>query len=136
MRIDAAHPSIVRDYWHVILPLIKKACARSNGEYDPDLMLDHILDETWVLWVATDPDIDPFPKALAATRLEEWPGDKRVCRLIFVAAERMEDWQHAFRTIQDYARREMCDVIRTEGRAGWQRCMNWTPKAFIYEVTI
>ena len=136
MRIDAVHPFLARDYWHVLEPLVKKACDRSRGEYTPEQVLDYVLDETWVLWVATGGEDLPLPTAIAATHLEEWPSGRRVCRLCFVAADDMESWPESFKTIQEYAKQEQCESVCINGRGGWQRRMGWKPVSYNYEVAI
>ncbi len=137
MRVDACHPHLADQYWHVVEPLIAKACEASRGEYSPEQVRDYILDETWVLWIGSDPDADvPLPEAVAATHLEDWPGGQRVCRLCFVAAENMDDWRRAFETIHGYAVKEECAFIRTEGRTGWARVMGWKPISQMYEVAV
>ena len=124
-------------YWNVIEPLVQKACEPARGEYTPKEVRDYVKSGKWLLWLGTDPDADmPLPLALAATHLEKWADGKRVCRITLTAADDMDDWQDAFKTIHDYAAKEQCACVLTLGRQGWQRQMGWKPVAYVYEVAV
>ncbi len=138
MRIDPMPKQLALQFFHVLEPLFSKMCERAKGEYTLSHIHDLIVRDKLMIWVATGDDGEnPGPHAVAGTQIEFWPEGQKVFRLVFAAADKMDDWTTHLKTMMDYARdKEGCVEFITEGRKGWARRLDLTPASYVYRMKL
>ncbi len=145
-QVKPDHISMVAPHIH---ELVEKACAFSNGRFDPPSVFENCagLNQThkWQLWVvfdpegATDENFKDRVKAVTVTSLNVYPTGQKVAETILIGGKGpSEEWLHYFDTLKDWAKANGASRIQFIGRRGWQRSMkslgiNWKPVATMFE---
>lgn len=141
------------DHIAVVAPhvrdLVEKACAFSNGRFDPASVFENCAGlnqaHKWQLWVvfdpegATDENFKDHVKAVTVTSLNVYPTGQKVAETILIGGKGpSEEWLHYFDTLKAWAKANGASRIQFIGRRGWQRSMkslgiNWKPVATMFE---
>lgn len=115
----AVDPARVQEIWHAARPLIEK--AYKDGDQDIPLTILHDLRAgKRLLWLAVDEEKTIIAAML--TQLFEMTSGKML-KMQECGGERMQEWKHLRKRVEDYARAEGCTRVLIEGRPGWERVM-------------
>jgi hypothetical protein len=151
--IEQVKPDMVGVVAPHILDLVEKACAFSNGRFDPSSVFENCAGmnaaHKWQLWVvfdraavAANKDDQGFGahvKAVTVTSLNVYPTGQKVAETILIGGKGpSEEWLHYFDTLKAWAKANGASRIQFIGRRGWQRSMktlgiNWKPVATMFE---
>lgn len=71
--------------------------------------------QLWLCW-------QDKPLAVAVTQLETTSRGKH-CRIWIMTGELREEWQDLLPELEQWARREGCNLMRHEARPGWSRVL-------------
>lgn len=119
IRLLAVDPKRVGEIWLAARPLIEK--AYKNGDQNiPDNVLHDLRCGRRLLWLAVD-EKEAIVAAMLTQLFEMVSG--KMCKMQECGGERMPEWKHLRRRIEDYARAEGCTRVLVEGRPGWERIM-------------
>jgi hypothetical protein len=106
---------MIDDYWSEIEPLIKKPFDKMNVDYYTlEDIRGFIKDESMQAWIAIDEKI----KGCVITDVINYPR-KRILELLFIGGEDLDSWLYGWENIKDFAKKEGCKEIKSEGRPGW-----------------
>ena len=107
------------DHIAVVAPhvreLVEKACAFSNGRFDPPSVFENCAGlndlHKWQLWVvfdpegATDKNFKEHVKAITVTSLNMYPTGQKVAETILIGGKGpSEEWLHYFDTLKAWAK--------------------------------
>ena len=101
-----------------LFPHLSKAAEYTFGRYEPEDIVDTVLDGEAHLWVVfEDEDI----LGVTITRFWQYPR-KKCLDLVFLAGDDGFSWKdEMLSTLQNWARDSGCDVIEASGRLGLAR---------------
>jgi len=104
----------IDDIWDSVKDLVAKTNDAVLNELD---VLELLRNGTYTLWVAIDPVSN---KVIVAATVEfvYYPRDK-VCRVVTVGGERLNDWIHHLTTLEEWAKKQGCTYMDMYGRRGW-----------------
>lgn len=106
--------------WHIFEPLIRRCTDKSNGCYEPIDILKEVLNGDQVMWAAWDKERGAVD-AVMTTQVVNLPR-RRICKVVWVAGDRMETWVAEFvETIEKYAKEKGCTGGKGFMRRGWLR---------------
>lgn len=125
MRLEAIKWHDIPLYWPTVKDWIAQALTHGAG-YWPQDIYQRLMYREMTLWLVRDGE-DAIC-ACAVTQLWSQPRVK-VCDLLLVGGEGLENWAHLIGKIEDWARSQGCVETRAHGRAGWKR----EAKTFGYE---
>lgn len=119
VQIIAVDPKRAHQIWHAAEPFIASAYKDGDQDVPPNILAD-LRSARRVLWLA----VDENEKIIAAMLTQLFPMvSGKMCKMQECGGERMQEWKHLRRRIEDYARDEGCDRVMLEGRPGWQRML-------------
>lgn len=119
VRLIAVDPKRVAEIWPAARPLIEKA-YKDGDQVIPLSILADLRTGKRLLWLAVDGEETIIAAML--TQLFNMVSGKML-KMQECGGERMPEWKHLRRRIEDYARAEGCTRVLVEGRPGWQRIM-------------
>lgn len=99
--------------------MIEKAYKDSDQDV-PFNILSDLTKGRRLLWLAVDENEDIIAAML--TQLFNMVSGK-MCKMQECGGERMQEWKHLRKRVEDYARAEGCTRVMLEGRLGWARIM-------------
>lgn len=123
-----------------IVPLIfshlSKAAKYTFGRYEPEDIIDAVLDGEAHLWVAFDAET---VSGITVTRFWQYPR-KKCLDVLFLGGEDWDSWRgDMFDTLQRWADDNGCDVIESSGRTGFARVFKshgYTPLWQVFEFPV
>lgn len=119
VQIIAVDPKRAGEIWPAAEPFIVSAYKDSDQDVPANILAD-LRSARRVLWLA----VDETETIIAAMLTQLFPmASGKMCRMQECGGERMQEWKHLRRRIEDYARDEGCDRVMLEGRPGWQRML-------------
>lgn len=119
VRLMAVDPQRVEQIWPAARPFIESAYKDADQDIPPQILRD-LTKGTRLLWLAVDENETIIAAML--TQLFQMASGK-MCKMQECGGERMKEWKHLRRRIEDYARAEGCYKVLVEGREGWKRIM-------------
>lgn len=119
VQLIAVDPARVKEIWPAARPLIERAYKDGDQNVPPEILHD-LTKGRRLLWLAVDGE----EKIIAAmlTQLFNMVSGKML-KMQECGGERMRDWKHLRKRVEDYARAEGCTRVLCEGREGWERIM-------------
>lgn len=117
------HVSLVpKDYalqvWPQVEGYVAKATKYASGKYEPEDVLDLVMQYDYPLWIAFD---DAGIKGVVVTKFIQYPR-KKYLFLEFCGGKDGFSWKAPMLSIlRSWARDNGCDGIEGAGRDGWQR---------------
>jgi hypothetical protein len=101
-----------------LFPHISKAAEYTFGRYEPEDIIDAVLDEAAHLWVVIEDD-DII--GVTITRFWQYPR-KKCLDMLFIGGDEGFSWKDPMlETLQRWARDNGCDIIESSGRPGFAR---------------
>lgn len=115
--------------WPRVAPLVRKALERGEGSYvEADVALACI-SGAWQLWIV---EFEGEIASICISELANFPRQKK-CLLRYIAGNLDLVKTHAHE-IEDWARREDCNVLEGYARKGWARAMpDWSEKYVVIQ---
>lgn len=110
---------MLTDAWPVVEPLIVKACAGSNGRFQPGDIAKAIATKDFQLWTVLD---DGKATMAALTRLVKFPR-LVACELMACVGEGRENWLDNLSTIELWAKEQDAAQFHAIARPGWARVL-------------
>lgn len=119
-----------------IFPHLNKAAEYTFGRYEPEDIVDAVLDEDAHLWIAFEgKDI----LGITVTRFWQYPR-KKCLDVLFLGGDDWVNWRdNMFDTLQRWANDNGCDVIESSGRPGFARIFKnrgYTPLWQVFEFPV
>lgn len=116
--LTALSPDAAAAQWAVLRPLIDIGFA-AGGDFMPEDFPIRVGDGRVLIWVAID---DASGEVLVAVTTELIPMRiGLVCWIGQCGGERLREWAHFIKKIEEYARAEGCVKTIIKGRFGWER---------------
>lgn len=111
-------PEHVVAIWSKVVGYIKLSTDYSYGRFEPEDVLDLILEGRYLLWIAYEgSDI----KGAVVTSVVQYPR-KKFLYLMFCGGEDGFDWkEEMLKMLQCWAFDSQCDGIEANGRLGWSK---------------
>lgn len=104
--------------WPAVSKYVAKAVKFTSGKYEPEDVLDLVVDYKYPLWIAFD-DVDI--KGVVITRFIEYPR-KKYLFLEFCGGQDGFSWKAPMLSVlRSWAKDNGCDGIEGAGREGWQK---------------
>ncbi len=117
MRSTLVAPDTIGYIWPQVERFIHSAFKEGIGDETLEGALAMLARGEAQLWVAHN---GAGIKAAALTRMAVVANGKRICFCLTCGGEGIEEWKGCLQDIEEYARRQGCDVVRLSGRAGWK----------------
>lgn len=118
MQVSLVPPESTYDVWSRMYPYMAKAAHYTHGRYEPEDILEAIVQYGQQLWVAFAND---GIKGVAVTGFKQYPRLKCL-DLIFCAGDDGMQWKESMlNTLQCWAYDNNCDRIEATGRLGWAK---------------
>jgi hypothetical protein len=111
-------PKRIMEFWPLVRDLIDEGYAHS-GEIAPVDLPQWLSDGKGQLWLSVE--AGEIVAALTTSIVPMRNG--LVLRMITCGGSRLDLWKDCHRQIEEFARAEGCDRIRSEGRPGWTRVL-------------
>ena len=113
--VPAEHAAQV---WPAIAEYVAKAVKFTSGKYEPEDVLDLVVQYKYPLWIAFD---DTDIKGAVITRFIDYPR-KKYLFLEFSGGQDGFSWKEPMLSVlRSWAKDNGCDGIEGAGRAGWQK---------------
>lgn len=118
MKISAVLKDHVEALWPKVVDYIKLATDYSYGRFEPEDVLQSLLDDKYLLWIAFEgSDIT----GIVVTTIVHYPR-KRFLYLMFCGGEDGFDWKEEMLSVlRCWAFDNQCDGIEANGRLGWSK---------------
>lgn len=118
MEVSLVPPELVEGLWPRIFPHLSNAAEYTFGRYEPEDIIEFVLNGQAHLWIVLDED---NIKGVTITRFWQYP--RKTCLdLVFLAGDDGFSWKdEMLSTLQRWARDSGCDVIEASGRSGLAR---------------
>ena len=115
--------------WPRVASLVRQALKRGEGSYGEADVAMACMSGAWKLWMVEN---GFNVTAICITQIIEFPRQRK-CLLRYLAGT-MEAIEPHIPVIEDYARREGCQVLEGYARKGWARRMpDWTQKNVVMQ---
>ncbi len=115
--------------WPRVADLVRQALERGEGSYAEGDVALHCIGGAWKLWMVEN---EFNVTAICITEIVNFPR-KRKCLLRYLAGS-MEAIEPHIPAVEDYARREGCQVFEGYARRGFVRRMpDWTERQVIMQ---
>lgn len=109
---------VVPEIWDIVQEVLEKSIATSHGNFSPHDVLDHIMENYYMLWVAT---VDGKIVAAMTTRVMEYPNSRSLA-VDWIGGSQMHKWLPMFqKMVVDHAKLNGCNQIEGYGRKAWVR---------------
>lgn len=119
-----------------VFPHIAKAAEYTFGRYEPEDIIDAVLDGEAHLWAAFE---DDRIFGVTVTRFWQYPR-KKCLDVLFLGGGDWADWRdNMFDTLQQWASDSGCDAIESSGRPGFARVFKsrgYTPLWQVFEFPV
>lgn len=114
-----------------LFPHLSKAAEYTFGRYEPEDIIDAVLDGEAHLWVVfEDEDI----LGVTITRFWQYPR-KKCLDMLFIGGNEGFSWKDPMlETLQSWARDNGCDVIESSGRPGFARAFKADGYKMLWQV--
>jgi hypothetical protein len=119
-----------------LFPHINKAAKYTFGRYEPEDIVDAVLDEEAHLWVVIEGE-----DILGVTITRFWQYPRKKCLdVMFLGGEDWDEWRdNMFDILQRWASDNGCDAIESSGRTGFARVFKsrgYTPLWQVFEFPV
>lgn len=115
--------------WPRVAHLVRTALARGDGSYAEGDVAWYCIGGAWKLWLV---ESEGEVTAICITEIVNFPRQRK-CLLRYLVGS-MEAIEPHIRAIEDYARREGCQVLNGFARKGFVRwAPDWTQKHVVME---
>ena len=104
--------------WEQCVPFIEKAEKQSQEEMTAEDIYFKVKEKDMQLWVVFNEETDVL--AVVTTELVNYPR-KKVCRIVTLGGEKIEDWVHSISIIEDWAIENNCQAMETFCRKGFKK---------------
>lgn len=108
---------MVEALWPYVVRFIGSALERSASDFTIERIKQKIDSGQSYLWIIWDGEL----LAAGTTELNALENGRKLCVITTWAGKDMENWDHLFGQLEDYARAEGCAAMRICGRQGWAR---------------
>ena len=119
--------------WSMIEKDIKSALAYSSQLTDSDFVFDLAKEgkfQIWVLWDKEQKKTEQKYFGVVVTELIKRKFGK-VCHIYIMTGRQRHKWQHLISKIENFAKKEGCEMMELIARPGWQKVL----KIFDYKRT-
>lgn len=108
----------VLNVWSQVRPHVAKGVEYSYGRFETDDVLDMLLEQDFILWIAFDAS---GIKGIVVTNFAVYPR-KKYLYLTFCGGEDGFEWKtQMLKLLQHWAYDNGCDGIEAAGRLGWAK---------------
>lgn len=136
MEVSLIPAAFVGDLMPRLFPHLSKAAEYTFGRYEPEDIIDAVLDWEAHLWVAFDAE---NISGITVTRFWKYPR-KKCLDVLFLGGEDWDNWRDdMFDTLQRWASDNGCDAIESSGRPGFARVFKdrgYTPLWQVFEFPV
>ena len=131
MIVSLVPPEMVSGLWPNIFPHLSKAADYTFGRYEPEDILEFVLDGNGHLWVVFDDN-----KIIGVTITRFWQYPRKKCLdMVFIGGDEGFSWKDSMlETLQRWSRDNGCDVIESSGRAGFARAFKADGYKMLWQV--
>ena len=118
MKVSVVPYEHVQELWPQVVSYIKLATDYSYGRFEPEDVLDQLVQKQYLLWIAFEgSDI----RGAVVTNIVQYPR-KKYLYLMFCGGEGGFDWKETMLdTLRCWAYDNQCDGIEANGRLGWSK---------------
>jgi hypothetical protein len=118
VKVSAVPKEHVLAVWPQAEPYVKLATDLTCGRFEPEDVLDQLIDDKYLLWIAFDgTDV----KGAVVTTIIHYPR-KRYLYLMFCGGEDGFAWkEEMLKVLRCWAYDNQCDGIEANGRLGWAK---------------
>ena len=118
VQVSVVPMDCVLGVWPKIAHYVKLSTDYSYGRFEPEDVLDLILDGKYLLWIAYEGSVI---KGIVVTTIVTYPR-KKYLYLMFCGGEDGFDWKdEMLRVMKCWAYDNQCDGIEANGRLGWSK---------------
>ena len=104
--------------WEDCVPFISKAEKFSQAEMKAEDVYGKIKDQDMQLWVVFNEETEIL--AVITTELVNYPR-KKVCRIVTLSGDFMDDWVEYISVIEEWAIENNCEAMETFCRKGFKK---------------
>jgi hypothetical protein len=126
-------PDCVADEWHLAVPVLREAVARSGGRHTMKTLLKMLMSGEGQMWGIYDND---SLVAVATTRIVDYPA-KRFLAVDFIAGDSVLEWVEKLdHVLENFARDAGATAMEGVGRKGWDglmRSRGWSRSMVVME---
>jgi len=106
----------IDEIWEVCEPFIEKAAKKGQSEMTSQDIYNFCKDAKMQLWIVFDSEANI--KAVVTTEIINYP-KKKVCRIITLGGEEIDNWLHSITVIEAWAEENECHAMETFCRKGF-----------------
>ena len=106
----------IDEIWEACEPFIERASKKGQSEMTSEDIYNFCKDAKMQLWIVFDSEANI--KAVVTTEIINYP-KKKVCRIITLGGEEIDNWLHSITVIEAWAEEKGCHAIETFCRKGF-----------------
>jgi hypothetical protein len=106
----------IDEVWQACEPFIELAAKKGQAEMTSKDIYEFCKDARMQLWIVFDDNADI--KAVVTTEIINYPR-KKVCRVVTLGGEEIDNWLHSISVIETWAESQDCQAMETFCRKGF-----------------
>ena len=106
----------IDEIWEACEPFIEQASKKGQSEMTSQDIYNFCKDAKMQLWIVFDSEANI--KAVVTTEIINYP-KKKVCRVVTLGGQEIDDWLHSITVIEAWAEENGCHAMETFCRKGF-----------------
>jgi len=126
MDIIYIPPKDIDRTWVLAKPYIDDALIYSNSHHHSDHFKDLIKKgklQLWFLWDENKSTVQEKMNGVVVSEIIQ-RSLKKVFHLPIVTGKNRQQWQHLIEKLEDFAKKQECDLMELIARPGWQKILD------------
>ena len=129
LKAQIVQPEDIAYIWEEVAPLLERVKEHSEGEHEPDDLLEPLTHADMQLWIATE---DQKMHSAMVTQIVPYP-QKQVLRVISIAGSDFKKLYEFNDMVESFAIRAGCSGMELWGRKGWKKLLpDWESNYIVY----
>ena len=116
----------VNRVWVIVKPYIDDALAYSNSHHNSkhfNKLLNEGKLQLWILWDSKKKTTNEKINGVVISEIIQ-RSIKKVFHLPIVTGKNRQQWQHLIEKLEDFAKKQECDLMELIARPGWQKILD------------
>lgn len=134
LTLSILDPNDLPKMWADLEPLIIEACEHSQGESNPQTVVDGLLSGAYQMLVFMRGQV---PESVLLITISQFATGKRILEIVLASGKGLKSWVHFEPQLLTIARQYGCTNVRMIGREGIQRMLkDWNRTSVVLERSV